>query len=242
MAKRVCLNHLKKLSSGKLEDGRIISAKVKSIAHVADDVSDVNTEVAEDKTEVASSSVLTSATSVLISATSVLTAATSVLTAATSVLTDGDWKTGWLSGASVDVVCLASPNCSELNISDQSLSDGDPRKYFGDYSVFFKGTKVVSGVWEPGIFETVRVGMGGALFRWLSNFHHWSWSCHGLPEWRKGSVWPISRSFSDGKLEDWRIISAKVPLFVSIADMSRPKLRKSRPKLRIPKQADILSL
>ena len=166
MAKRVCLNHLKKLSSGKLEDGRIISAKVKSIAHVADDVSDVNTEVAEDKTEVASSSVLTSATSVLISA-------TSVLTAATSVLTDGDWKTGWLSGASVDVVCLASPNCSELNISDQSLSDGDPRKYFGDYSVFFKGTKVVSGVWEPGIFETVRVGMGGALFRWLSKL---SWS------------------------------------------------------------------
>ena len=62
-----------------------------------------------------------------------------------------------LSGASVDVVCLASPNSSEVIFFNEGPINGDdPRKYFGDFSLFFiNGTKITSLVWEPDFHETV---------------------------------------------------------------------------------------
>ena len=72
--------------------------------------------------------------------------------------------TGRLSGASVDVVCMESPNCAELTIgiSIQLIIGGsfDADAFAGDYAAFFNGTKITSGVLHPLLDDSVRFGMG----------------------------------------------------------------------------------
>ena len=62
---------------------------------------------------------------------------------------------GFLSGASVDIVCMASPNCGRLTIYNRFSTYGD-----GDYAAFYNGTKITSGVWHSGLHDSVRFGMG----------------------------------------------------------------------------------
>ena len=61
---------------------------------------------------------------------------------------------GSLFGESVDVVCMESPNCAELEIQNSNLNVA------GDYAAFYNGTKITSGVVHPSLHDSVRFGMG----------------------------------------------------------------------------------